>query len=206
MAMSGLSLTLAGRPDYKSNKINTRRCVLENREQLDQFLASIERKAFRIAQIATSNPDDALELVQESMMKLVENYASKPENEWTPLFYRILNSKINDWYRKQSVRNRWMSWFTGTVKDDVHTDPIENAPDLDQHSPSEALEQQQATHKIIEHLQKLSPRQQQAFLLRAWEGLSVEETAFAMGCTEGSVKTHFSRAVHTLRQQLEEFQ
>ncbi len=204
--MTGLSLTLALQPDYKSNKTATRRQVLENREQLDHFLASVERKAFRIAQIATSNPDDALELVQESMMKLVENYAHKPESEWTPLFYRILSSKINDWYRKQSVRNRWMSWFSSAQKDEHQLDPIENAPDIHQHSPIEALEQFQATDKLIEHLQQLSPRQQQAFLLRAWEGLSVEETAFAMGCTQGSVKTHYSRAVHTLKQQLEEFQ
>ncbi len=204
--MTGLSLTLGLQPDYNSSKTATGRQILENREQLDRFLASVERKAFRIAQIATSNPDDALELVQESMMKLVENYAHKPETEWTPLFYRILSSKINDWYRKQSVRNRWMSWFSSAQKDESQLDPIENAPDIHQHSPDESLEQFQATDKLIEHLQQLSPRQQQAFLLRAWEGLSVEETAFAMGCTQGSVKTHYSRAVHALKQQLEEFQ
>lgn len=204
--MTGLSLTLGLQPDYNSSKTATGRQVLENREQLDRFLASVERKAFRIAHIATSNPDDALELVQESMMKLVENYANKPETEWTPLFYRILSSKINDWYRKQSVRNRWMSWFSSAQREESQLDPIENAPDIQQHSPDESLEQFQATDKLIEHLQQLSPRQQQAFLLRAWEGLSVEETAFAMGCTQGSVKTHYSRAVHTLKQQLEEFQ
>jgi RNA polymerase sigma-70 factor (ECF subfamily) len=204
--MSGISLTLACPPDYNIDKTDLGRCTLEKRDQLEQFLASIERKAFRIAQIATGNTDDALELVQEAMMKLVENYAAKPEAEWTPLFYRILNSKINDWYRKQSVRNRWMSWFSGQSKEEFEPDPIDNAADLAQLSPLEALEQLQATDQVIERLRQLSPRQQQAFLLRAWEGLSVEETAFAMGCTEGSVKTHFSRAVHTLREQLKEFQ
>jgi len=203
--MAELTLTLALKADYNEPESLPRRHVLENRQQLDQFLASIERKAFRMAQIATRNTDDALELVQEAMMKLVEKYANRSESEWTPLFYRILSSKINDFYRRQSVRSRWMSWLPGQKDEDCYYDPIENTSD-ETLKPEETMQQIQATDQLIEHLQQLSARQQQAFLLRAWEGLSVEETAFAMGCSEGSVKTHYSRAIHALRAELQEHQ
>ena len=201
--MTHLTLTLAFEADYKKSHKLSRRLTLESREPLNQFLATIERKAFRMAHIATSNPDDALELVQEAMMKLVEKYHDKTAEEWTPLFYRILSSKINDWYRKQGVRNRWMAWLPKTNHSEYVSDPIENAPDTHQ-SPLEKTQQDQATDKLLTLLSDLSPRQQQAFLLRAWEGMSVEETAFALGCSSGSVKTHYSRAIHALKDQLED--
>ncbi len=203
--MTELALTLTTEPDYINAKKQCRRKPLENRQQLNDFLASVERRAFQIARLATNNPDDALELVQEAMMKLVEKYHHKPDNEWTPLFYRILNSKINDWYRKQSLRNRWFVWWNKiSPKDWGSVDLIENsaAPNS---SPANSAQQSEATRQLLIELKALSPRQQQAFLLRAWEGMSIEETAFAMGCSEGSVKTHYSRAVHALRDQLEEF-
>ncbi|WP_144394898.1 RNA polymerase sigma factor [Pleionea sediminis] len=203
--MTELSLTLTVEPDYiKKDKIE-RRQTLENRQQLNQFLAAIERRAFQIALISTRNPDDALELVQEAMLKLVEKYHSRPEEEWSPLFYRILSSKINDWYRKQNVRNRWLSWLPSRqLNPELNYDPIDNAKSPTK-GPASELRQKEATTQLIKHLEKLSPRQQQAFLLRAWEGMSVEETAFAMKCSEGSVKTHYSRAIHHLREQLEEY-
>ena len=136
------------------------------------------------------------------MMKLVEKYANKAESDWPPLFYRILSSKINDWYRKQGTRNRWLSWLPRLAADSDY-DPIAESADTGK-NPEQLLAHNRNTEQLITQLQTLSPRQQQAFLLRAWEGLSVEETAFAMGCTTGSVKTHYSRAVHGLRLQLEE--
>ena len=200
--MNSLALTSNLGQSDRHTSVPSRRAVLENRDQLNQFLATIERKALRIAQVATGNIDDALEIVQEAMMKLVEKYSAKPDNEWPPLFYRILNSKINDWYRKQGTRNRWLSWLP-KLSSDSDYDPIAESPDTGK-NPEQMLDHNRNTDALISQLRTLSPRQQQAFLLRAWEGLSVEETAFAMKCTAGSVKTHYSRAVHGLRSQLED--
>ncbi len=176
---------------------------MHNQNQLNQFLKEIEGRAFRIAQIATSNREDALELVQEAMIKLVKNYADKPAEEWAPLFHRILQSKIKDWYRKQNVRNRVMSWFG---MDDEEKDPIQNFPERQAFEPYSQIEAASFTEQLEVALMALPMRQQQAFLLRTWEGLNVKQTATAMGCSEGSVKTHYSRAISHLRQYLEEFQ
>ncbi|MCO7222826.1 RNA polymerase sigma factor [Pleionea sp. CnH1-48] len=204
--MTPPALTHAFDGDYNKASPIQRRQVLEQRQQLDNFLASVERKAFRIAQISTHNVDDSLELVQEAMMKLVERYSDKPENEWPPLFYRILNSKINDWHRRQKVRNRWMIWPSFRQQNDDTNDYnlVESAPDSSQ-APFENMVSSQATDALIALLHQLSPRQQQAFILRAWEGFDVAETAYAMGCSEGSVKTHYSRAIHFLKDNMQTF-
>ncbi len=196
--MTSVSLTLAFKDDNKQTETTNRRVTLDNQRQLDDFLASIERKAYRMALLGTDNRDDALELVQEAMLKLVEKYASRPQAEWTPLFYRILNSKLNDWYRKQRVRRRWMYWFRSDEQATSTYDKIENAPD-ERLNQVEQLQLDNAHQKLEQMLKKLSPRQRQAFLLRAWQGLNVAETAMAMNCTQGSVKTHYSRAIHQLR-------
>lgn len=162
----------------------------------------MQSRGFRIAQIATGNPEDALDLVQDTMFKLVEKYADREENEWKPLFYRILQSRINDWYRRNKVRNRYRSWLT--KNEDDNEDPIQTAPDHHGQKPESEAETSESMEKLQQALSALPLRQQQAFLLRAWEGLNVKQTAAAMSCAEGSVKTHYSRAVHSLREQLGE--
>jgi RNA polymerase sigma-70 factor (ECF subfamily) len=174
--------------------------ILDNSQQLDQFLAGIQGRAFRMARIATGNSDDALDLVQDAMFKLVEKYSEKPENEWSPLFYRILQSRINDYYRRNQVRNRHRTYLTSI--DENGEDPIQTAKDESSHTPEAEFQAESGIQKLQELLENLPLRQQQAFLLRAWEGLDVKQTAQAMSCAEGSVKTHYSRAIHTLRDKL----
>jgi RNA polymerase sigma-70 factor (ECF subfamily) len=168
-------------------------------------LAEIERRAFRMAQVALRDPDDALDVVQDAMLKLARNYASRPSAEWRPLFYRILENGIRDLQRRRTVRKRFMAWLPGP-KDDPDSeaqDPLDNVADAAPTIP-EALMQGQAMQQLEASLRALPARQREAFMLRNFEGLDVAETATAMGCSEGSVKTHYSRAVHTLREQLGE--
>ena len=176
---------------------------LENNQALDRFLSNVEKRAFRIAQIATSNADDAFDIVQDAMFKLVEKYGDKNESEWGPLFHRILQSRINDWHRRNVVRNRFRSWFSVSQdQEEQAVDPIQLAEDPAGRSPEELLQTSASIDVLEIALRKLPLRQQQAFLLRVWEGLDVKQTAKAMACAEGSVKTHFSRAVHSLRETL----
>jgi len=179
--------------------------VLEYSRELERFLAEIERRAFRMAQVALRDPDDALDAVQDAMLKLARNYASRPSTEWRPLFYRILENGIRDLQRRRSVRKRFMTWLPGAKEDPDNEaqDPLENVADSGPEIP-EVLMQGQAMEKLEESLRALPARQREAFMLRNFEGLDVAETATAMGCSEGSVKTHYSRAVHTLRDQLGE--
>lgn len=154
-----------------------------------------------MARLATGNTDDALEIVQDAMFKLVEKYATRPEPEWSPLFYKILQSRINDWHRRTRLRDRFRSWLGIT---DEGNDPIQELPDGKDGNPEHLLQSHRRIDKLEEAVHGLPVRQQQAFLLRTMEGLDVRETARAMGCSEGSVKTHYSRAVHTLREKLGE--
>ena len=170
-------------------------------QKLDNFLEKVQGRGYRIAQIATNNSDEALDLVQDAMFKLVEKYRTRNEDEWSPLFYRILQSRINDWHRRNKVRNRFRSWLG---HDDDGEDPIQTARDDHSLSPELEVQTEHSMDKLQEALRALPPRQQQAFLLRAWEGMNVKQTAVAMSCAQGSVKTHYSRAVHTLREQLGE--
>jgi RNA polymerase sigma-70 factor (ECF subfamily) len=176
--------------------------ILDNSALLDKFLLSVQSRAFRIAQIATGNTEDALDLVQDAMFKLVEKYADRQQNEWTPLFYRILNSRIYDWHRRNKVRNRHRSWLRNA--EDEAVDPIQTAPDPRGRSPEAETQTDQSMERLQQALHDLPLRQQQAFLLRAWEGLDVRQTAAAMSCAEGSVKTHYFRAIHSIRKQLGE--
>ena len=173
---------------------------------LESFLAAVERKAFRIAQIALRHEDDALDAVQEAMLRLVRNYARRPAEEWAPLFYRILENCVRDVQRRRTVRGRVMSWLpsAGNAADEDQADPLEQAPDP---APlPEARVQAGETLQALEvALAALPARQRQAFLLRNFEGLDVETTARAMGCSAGSVKTHYFRALQTLRAQLGEY-
>ncbi len=179
--------------------------VLEYTRELEKFLGLIERRAFRMAQIALRDPDDAMDAVQDAMLKLASKYASRPSAEWRPLFYRILENGIRDLQRRRSVRRRFMAWLPSAKQDpdDEAQDPLENVADSSPAIPT-VLMRGEAMSKLETSLRALPVRQRQAFMLRNLEGLDVAETAAAMGCSEGSVKTHYSRAVHTLREQLGE--
>src|SRR6202049_4606282 len=179
--------------------------VLEYTRELEKFLAEIERRAFRMAQVALRDPDDALDAVQDAMLKLARNYASRPSAEWRPLFYRILENGIRDLQRRRSVRKRFMTWLPGPKEDPDNEaqDPLDNVADAAPAIP-ERLMQAQAMEQLEKCLRALPARQREAFMLRNFEGMDVAETASAMACSEGSVKTHYSRAVHALREQLGE--
>jgi len=154
-----------------------------------------------MAEIATGNKDEALDILQDAMFKLAEKYADRDAREWGPLFTTILQSRIRDWYRRNQVRNRFRSWFSS--KDAEQEDPIHQAQDEKARTPEQLLQSDRRVDELGLAIHALSLRQQQAFLLRTWEGYSVEETANAMKCSAGSVKTHYSRAVHVLRDKLE---
>jgi RNA polymerase sigma-70 factor (ECF subfamily) len=178
---------------------------LDATRELDLFLKDVERRAFRIAQIALRNPDDALDVVQEAMIQLARSYGSRPSAEWKPLFHRILQNRIHDWQRRRRTRSKVIAWWTGGTRedDDETPDPIENAPS-NEAAPTTRLENDEAMSALDAALTRLPARQQQAFLLRNLEGLDVAATAKSMGCSEGSVKTHYFRALKSLREQLGE--
>lgn len=176
------------------------------RRELDGFLRGVERKAYTMAKLATRHPDDALELVQEAMFGFVRHYAGKPAAEWPALFYTVLESRLNDWRRRQQVRSRYW-WFgrrAGEDEDDT-PDPIAEAADPAGFTPLERLCGERAGEALSKALTALSDRQRQAFLYRVWEGFDVAQTASVMGCSEGSVKTHLHRALAQLRQTLEDW-
>jgi len=174
-------------------------------DQLDRFFAEIEKRAYHMANYALDNPEDALDAVQDAMIGLTERYITRPENEWRPLFYTILQSRIRDRQRRSTVRKRFSGLLSLLHHDDDGADPIQEAPDPAAHDPEQSLANTDTGKAIELALQKLPYRQQQTFLLRIWEGCSVKQTASALGCSEGSVKTHLSRAMSALRDELGEF-
>ena len=178
--------------------------VLQRERQLGEFLAEVERRALRIAEIAVRDRDEALDLVQDAMIKLVRNYSGRGSEEWPPLFYRILQNGVRDWHRRQMVRNRVMVWLQKPKSGDDTQDVIAAAPDPIGRSPDEELQNSEAMRDMEIAVHELPTRQREAFMLRTFEGLDVAGTAVAMGCSQGSVKTHYSRAVHTLREKLGE--
>jgi RNA polymerase sigma-70 factor (ECF subfamily) len=177
---------------------------LDTNQALNRFLAGVERRALRMAAISLGNLDDALDLVQDAMMKLATRYSSRPEDEWGPLFNRILQNCITDWHRRSRIRERWRRFVGGQDSHNELDDSLDAFPDNRQQASPERLQQADAVACLEQAIHQLSLRQQQAFMLRLWEGLSVEETAQAMGCSQGSVKTHYARAVTALREKLEE--
>ena len=170
---------------------------------LNDFLASVELRAFKIAVVALRHEDDALDAVQDAMLQLARAYAARPEEEWKPLFYRILENRIRDVQRRRMTRNKviaWLPWRRGDEDDDM-PDLIEQAASPEM-APGQRLELDEAIQALERALEQLPRRQQQAFLLRTIEGMDVAQTAAAMGCSEGSVKTHYFRALSTLRRKL----
>ncbi len=173
---------------------------------LNQFLLGVEKRALRMAEIAVHDRDDALDIVQDAMFGLARKYADKPASEWAPLFFRILNSRIMDLHRRRTVRRRVFGWFGGSgasPADERDEDPVANAAGRRSVEPDRAVGLSATTDAMIAAVTALPLRQQQAFMLRAWGGLDVAATAHAMGCSVGCVKTHYSRAVHSLRASLE---
>ena len=174
---------------------------------LESFLAGVEAKAFRIAQIALRHEDDALDAVQDAMLRLVRRYSHRPPQEWRPLFYRILENCVRDMQRRRSVRGRILTWYRRAFGEDGiedEGDPLEQLSDPSP-QPSAQAQTDETMRALDAALERLPARQREAFLLRGLEGLDVAETARAMGCSEGSVKTHYFRALQTLRAQLGEY-
>ena len=163
---------------------------------MDEFLAGTETRALRIARFATRALDEALDLVQEAMLRLFRDYRGKPSDQWAPLFYRILQSRIRDWQRRRMVRDRWRKlWTGGAGEPGTGTDSRPTAAA----SAADALSANRMLDRLLDTVDRLPVRQQQVFLLRVWEGLDVAQTAFAMRCSQGSVKTHLSRAMSRVR-------
>ena len=138
------------------------------------------------------------------MLKLVQKYGRRGEDEWGPLFHRILQNQIRDWFRRHRVRNHWLAWVR-MADGEQGEDPIMTAPDLYTPGPESALGHRQSLSELFAALQDLPLRQQQVFMLRVWEGLDVSQTAKAMACSAGSVKTHLSRALQKLRERIGEY-
>ena len=157
-----------------------------------------------MAVIATGNREDALDIVQDAMLKLVRTYANKPANSWPPLFYRILQSTIRDWYRRNRIRNALRDFFSRDDRDDS-SDDMDSFEHKTSLKPDDKLKQSQTMDALDSALHDLPLRQQQAFLLRKWHGFDVRETAEIMRCSEGSVKTHLSRATEVLKYKLEDY-
>jgi RNA polymerase sigma-70 factor, ECF subfamily len=187
-------------------KAHLRDSAQDGARALETFLAEVERKAFRIAQIALRHEADALDVVQDAMMQLAHRYASRPAPEWRPLFYRILENRIRDVQRRRMVRQRVMSVmpWRGEDAEEEMPDPIDQAPAADP-TPAAQIESDQMVQALELALTELPGRQRQAFLLRNIEGLDVAETAAAMKCSQGSVKTHYFRALQALRTKLGDF-
>ena len=193
--MGSLWLTRAGRAHD-----------LATPKELSDFLASVERRAYKHALFAVRDQHAALDIVQDAMLRLAEKYAARPAEELPLLFQRILQNAIRDYFRRQKVRSFWVSPLAALKSsdgDDDDSDPLETLLIGDDSkfpggAPAAALEQSQVLALIEKALEALPPRQRQAFLLRYWEELDVAQTAAAMGCSEGSVKTHCSRATHAI--------
>ncbi|WP_430392087.1 RNA polymerase sigma factor [Dyella sp. 20L07] len=170
---------------------------------MDAFLAQVERRAFRMAELNLGHREDALDAVQDAMLRLVKHYSDKPAQEWTPLFWGILRRRIVDLQRRRKVRSIMVGWLGGRDEDGEDLpmwEPADTGP-----GPLEKLRDSQSYADMAAAVKLLPQRQREAFMLRVLEGLDVAETAQAMGCSEGSVKTHLSRALQRLRDQLEDW-
>lgn len=170
--------------------------------RLKNFMQDVTGRALVMMESATQGQHGiAMDLVQEAFISLHKSYAEKSTEEWYPLFYTILNNKLQDWRRKEARRNQPFSFFKKVSLDDDEVE-FDNLVDESTPSPLEFLDQAVTAEEIQEAVAKLPVRQQQAFMLRAWEGFDTQTTAQIMNCTEGSVKTHYHRAIQGLRASL----
>jgi len=169
---------------------------------MDDFLASVEQQAYRIAFIALADREEALDVVQDTMISLVRKYQHRPESEWRTLFFSILHNRITDSHRKNTRRRRLFGWFDRS--DDIDEmealDRVEGGAGL---QPEQSLNDSETMTSIEKAVHGLPLRQQEAFLLRIVEGFDTKETANIMGCSTGSVKTHLSRALSALKEVLQ---
>ena len=178
--------------------------ALASRKELSDFLASVERRAFKQCVFSVQDEEAALDIVQDAMMRLAEKYADRPPAELPLLFQRILQNGVRDHFRRGKVRSTWTTLLSnlGMGGEDDDADPLETMEVAEAGSvpasPADRLEQAQVMAAIEEAVRALPERQREAFMLRYWEELDVSETARVMGCSEGSVKTHCSRATHAL--------
>jgi RNA polymerase sigma-70 factor (ECF subfamily) len=177
---------------------------LASRDELSRFLAGNERRAYKQALLAVRDEHVALDIVQDAMLKLADRYSAKPAEELSMLFQRILLNTIRDYYRRQKVRSLWTTLTSSLIPQhaDEDYDPLDTLQSKGNNNqvpaPDAALEQSQVLARIEEALADLAPRQREAFLLRYWEDMDTAEAAAVMGCTEGSVKQHCSRATRAL--------
>lgn len=171
--------------------------------ELDQFLASVERRAFRMARMATRIDAEAFDIVQDAMFSLVRSYRERPAEQWPALFMRILQNRILDWHRRQT-RHQRRFWQRSSLDDDEDFDPVAQAADPVVRDPALLIERARDMDRVEAALQALPLRQQQVFMLRIWEGLDVAQCAQVMDCSEGSVKTHLFRALQNIRKHLGE--
>lgn len=185
-----------------SNDVAAEDAAIRLPATLDEFLAGVERRAFRMAELALGHREDAMDVVQDTMIKLLQ-YRNKPAAEWSPLFWSILRRQLTDKHRRNAVKKRVMQFFGKS--DETDSDPIDLLPDLNQ-DPLRRLTDDSAWDALGKAVRELPARQRECFLLRELQGLSVLETAAAMGCSDGSVKTHLSRAMSALRIHLEDWQ
>ena len=179
--------------------------TLASRSELSAFLESVERRAFKQAVFAVRDEEAALDIVQDAMLRLAEKYGQRPVAELPLLFHRIVQNAIRDYFRRQKVRSLWTTLLSSlgpAHSEDEDHDPLETLAPIEGsnagETPAEQFEKAQVLEIIEQELAKLPPRQRQAFIMRYWEELDVADTARIMGCSEGSVKTHCSRATHAL--------
>lgn len=181
---------------------------MATQRELSDFLEGTERRAYKHALFAVRDEDAALDIVQDAMIKLSSKYGDKPASELPLLFQRILQNTIHDHFRRQKIRSMWVSLFSsfGTDRDGEEIDVLETleaeAGSMQSESTADKVARHETLSLIEAEISKLPARQREAFLLRYWEELDVAETAASMGCSEGSVKTHCSRATHALAQAL----
>ncbi len=174
---------------------------------LNRFLGDVERRAFNMTRLAVGNRDDALDIVQDAMMTLARKYAGRPPDEWRPLFFRILKNKTTDFHRRRGTYRKVFAWFAPSTSEseaESSEDAIVGYAARSSSNPDERVELERAVQTLAEQVKVLPERQQQAFLLRSVEGLSTQQTAEVMGCSQGSGKTHYSRALNGLREVLQE--
>lgn len=181
---------------------------LASDQELSSFLKSVEKRAFKRTAFTVRNDDAALDIVQDSMIRLAQRYADRPASEFPMLFQRILSNATMDWFRREKVRHNVISNLSDFERDDDEGDfdlleTLEAAEGTaGAESAADVVSRTQVLEAIESEIAALPARQREAFLLRYWEEFDVADTAQAMGCSEGSVKTHCSRAVHALAKAL----
>lgn len=183
--------------------VHLRPTKLATHQELSDFLESFERKAFKQAVFAVHNEDIAVDLVQDAMIRLAEKYGDRPVDELPLLFQRILQNVIRDHFRRSKVRSTWTTLLSSLAPDDDDPQGFLDTLEIDDPSfaplnPEQHFSQAETIELIEKELEKLPARQREAFIMRYWLEMDVAETAAAMGCSEGSVKTHCSRATNTL--------